>query len=113
MTTELRVPAGLKAAGKKLWESSTKEFELAQHELALLEEACRIRDYIRDLDKTVKDDGLMISSSQGSRLHPAIAESRQQRLALARMLVTLQIPALDDDLPPAGRVRPPSGARRG
>jgi hypothetical protein len=113
MTTELRVPAGLKAAGKKLWASSTEEFELAQHELALLEEACRIRDYIRDLDKAVKDDGLMISSSQGSRLHPAIAESRQQRMALARMLVTLQIPALDDDLPSAGKVRAATGPRRG
>ncbi|WP_223883919.1 terminase [Pseudarthrobacter sp. BIM B-2242] len=110
---EPKTPTGLRAAGKKLWQSSTAEFELAQHELALLEEACRTRDYIRDLDKAVRDDGVMIPSSQGSRLHPAIAESRQQRLALARMLVTLQIPGLDDDLPPAGRVRPASGARRG
>jgi hypothetical protein len=112
--SEPKTPTGLRAAGRKLWESSTAEFELAQHELALLEEACRTRDYIRDLDKAVRGDGVMIPSSQGSRLHPAIAEGRQQRLALARMLVTLQIPPLaDDDLPAAGRVRPPYGARRG
>lgn len=111
---EPRIPVGLRAPGKKLWESSTAEFELAQHELAPLEEACRTRDYIRDLDKAVRADGIMIPSSQGSRLHPAISEARQQRLALARMLVTLQIPALDEDsLPAAGRVRAPHGARRG
>lgn len=110
---EPKTPTGLKAAGRKLWDSSTSEFELAQHELALLEEACRTRDYIRELDRAVRNDGVMIPSSQGSRLHPAIAESRQQRLALARMLMTLQIPALDDDLPGAGRVRPASGVRRG
>lgn len=110
--TEPKTPTGLKAAGKKLWESSIAEFELAQHELAMLEEACRIRDYIRDLDKAVRDDGVMIPSSQGSRLHPAIAEGRQQRLALARMLATLQIPPLaDDDLPAASRVRAPGGRR--
>jgi hypothetical protein len=111
--TELRVPTGLKAAGRNLWKSSTEEFELAQHELALLEEACRVRDRIRDLDKAVNDDGVMLSSSQGARVHPAISESRQQRLALARLLVTLGIPGLDDDLPPAGRARGAYGARRG
>jgi hypothetical protein len=110
--TEVKVPAGLKTAGKKLRESSIAEFELAQHELVLLEEACRTRDNIRNLDKAVLDDGVMIASSQGSRLHPAIAEARQQRLALARMLVTLQIPGLDDDLPTARRVRGASGGRR-
>lgn len=111
--TELKAPVGLKTAGKKLWQSSTDEFELAEFELSILEEACRTRDNIRDLDKAVRDDGVMISSSQGSRLHPAIAEARQQRLTLARMLVTLQIPGLDDDLPAARRVRGASGGRRG
>lgn len=111
--SEVRVPTGLKAAGRSLWKSSTEEFELAQHELALLEEACRVRDRIRDLDKAVNEDGVMLSSSQGARVHPAIAESRQQRLALARLLVTLGIPGLDDDLPPARRARAATGARRG
>lgn len=101
----MNMPRGLGTAGQKLWKATTEEFELADHELAQLEEACRTRDRIRDLDKAVAKDGLMIGSSQGSRLHPAVAESRQQRLALARMLATLAIPGLDDDLPAARGVR--------
>ncbi|GAA1363022.1 hypothetical protein GCM10009596_23450 [Arthrobacter rhombi] len=112
----MMMPRGLGSAGKALWEATTSEFELMDHELAQLEEACRTRDRIRELDKAVKDDGLMISSSQGSRLHPAVAEGRQQRLALARILATLRIPGLEEDsLPPARGVRGvhPGGGRRG
>lgn len=110
----MAAPRGLQAAGKRLWEVSTTEFEWAEHELALLEEACRVRDRIVELDAAVKDDGLMIPSSQGSRVHPAVSECRQQRLAMARLLATLQIPGLDDDLPAARPVRGVyGGGRRG
>lgn len=99
-------PRGLLVAGRKLWNSSTEEFEWAMHELAMLEEACRTRDRIVQLDKAVSDDGLMLASSQGSRVHPGVAEARQQRLTLARLLATLGIPALEEDaLPPARGVR--------
>lgn len=99
-------PRGLNAAGRRLWDAGTTEFEWAQHELAMLEEACRTRDRIVELDAVVSGDGIMIKSSQGMRVHPAIAEARSQRLALARLLATLGIPPLDgDDLPAARRVR--------
>lgn len=106
-------PRGLQAAGAKLWEVSIAECEWAEHERALLEEACRVRDRIVELDGAVKDDGLMISSSQGPRLHPAIAEARAQRLTLARLLASLQIPGLDDDLPAARPARGVYGRARG
>lgn len=108
----MAVPRSLKAAGKRLWEVSTAEFEWADHELALLEEACRVRDRIVELDAAVKTDGLMLPSSQGSRVHPAVAEGRQQRLALARLLASLQIPGLEDDLPAARGVRGVYGGGR-
>lgn len=100
------VPDGLGAKGGKLWAAVAGDFELAEHELAVLEEACRVRDQIEKLREAVDADGTMIDSSQGSRLHPAIAEGRQQRLALARLLATLDVPGLeDDDLPPSRGVR--------
>lgn len=108
-----KTPRGLKAAGRKLWDAGTAEYEFADHELAILEEACRIRDRIVELDKAVESDGLMIPSSQGSRVHPGVGEARQQRLALARLLATLQIPGLEDDLPQARGVRGVYGGRRG
>lgn len=109
----MAVPRGLNAAGRRLWDKATDEFELAHHELALLEEACRVRDRIVELDAAVKDDGLMLPSSQGARVHPAVGEGRQQRLTLARLLATLQIPGLDDDLPTARGVRGVYGGKRG
>ena len=100
-----QTPRGLAAAGRKLWDACTSDYDWANHELALLEEGCRTRDRIVQLDKQVEADGLMLTSSQGSRVHPGIAEARQQRLTLARLLVSLGIPALEDDLPPSRGVR--------
>lgn len=96
-------PRGLAAAGKKLWDAGIAEFEWAEHELAMLEEACRTRDRIVDLDKAVTEEGVMLTSSQGMRVHPAIAEARQQRLTLARLLVSLGMPALEEDILPRAR----------
>ena len=99
-------PRGLLAAGRKLWDAATTEFDWADHELAILEEGCRTRDRIVQLDDAVKTDGLMLTSSQGSRVHPAVSEARAQRLTLARLLVSLGIPALEgDDLPASRGVR--------
>ena len=64
-----------------------------------------MRDRIVELDAAVKSDGLMLTSSQGMRVHPGVAEGRQQRLALARLLVSLGIPADGEDLPPSRGVR--------
>lgn len=99
-------PAGLDTPGRELWQSIAGEFELATHEAAMLEEACCCRDRIAQLRARVVTDGIMIESSQGSRLHPAIAEGRQQQLALARLLATLGVPGLaEDDLPSSRGVR--------
>lgn len=101
-------PRGLAAAGRKLWDAGIEDFEWAQHELAMLEEACRTRDRIVQLDKRVEDDGVMLQSSQGLRVHPAISEARQQRLVMARLLATLGIPPLTEDggsMPAARSVR--------
>lgn len=45
-TAKPRQPAGLKPLGRRLWKAITVEFELSDHELALLEESCHLRDRI-------------------------------------------------------------------
>ena len=111
--TVTRAPNGLAPAGRKLWAAVTGAFDLAEHEAAQLEEACRIRDTIGTLRAQLEQDGTMLESSQGMRLHPAIAEIRAQQLALARLLATLQVPGLDEDaLPPSRGVRGVYSPRR-
>lgn len=99
----LRRPRNLAAPGRKLWDAAVSSFEFAGHELAMLEEACRTRDVIALLDARVSEDGLMLASSQGQRVHPALTESRHQRLTLARLLATLGIPPLEEDVLPRAR----------
>lgn len=89
-------PRGLGAAGRRLWDAGM-ELEWAAHEIAMLEEACRCRDVIVALDKDIAERGHVLESPQGVRLNPAVAEARQQRLALARLLATLGIPPLEED----------------
>lgn len=100
------MPRGLGAPGRKLWKSIDDQFDLAEHERTQLEQACRVRDTIEVLRARIATDGVMIKSSQGDRLHPAIVEVRQQQLALARLLATLKVPGPEeDDLPSSRPVR--------
>jgi len=59
-------------------------YELEEHELAQLIEVVRTVDALAELDKAVQRDGVVVSSPQGERAHPALVEARQQRLVLAR-----------------------------
>lgn len=68
-------------------------FELEEHELALLVEAVRTVDLLDVLDARVRAEGPMLTGPQGERAHPAAVEARQQRIALARLLAALRLPA--------------------
>lgn len=86
-------PADLKASGRKLWRSVLGGFDLDEHELTLLREASRTADLLDDLQAQLAADGVMSSSSQGVRIHPAAVELRQQRIAFARLLTALRVPS--------------------
>ena len=107
-------PAGTRAGGRQLWESITKDYELEQHELALLVEAVRTVDLLDELDAAVRRDGAIVESPQGTKAHPAAVEARQQRIALARLLAALRMPTGAEDERPADSLTRPqrkSGAR--
>lgn len=68
------------------------DFELAEHETTVLREACRTADSIDSLQTVLEQEGPMSETSQGRRVHPALVELRQQRIALARLFAALRIP---------------------
>ena len=86
-------PKGCQAAGRTLWRDITGTYELDIHELALLKEATRTVDQLDELAAAVAADGTMIDG----RIHPALVESRQLRIVLARLLAALRLPAGDQD----------------
>ncbi len=85
-------PRGVQAAGRRLWRSVLDEFELAEHELALLRQAVRVTDVCEALQQLVDDDGPVLDG----KAHPALVELRQQRLLLARLIVALRVPLGED-----------------
>lgn len=95
-TTEPRPPTDLHRSGKALWRAVTDDYELAHQEVALLTEACRTLDACDALQEQLTVDGVMSESSQGVRVHPALVELRQQRIALAGMFAAPRVPTGDD-----------------
>lgn len=88
-----RPPAGLSKTGRALWRAVLTDFELDDHESAILTQACRLADLCDTLQGTLDTEGVMSQSSQGTRVHPAAVELRQQSIALARLMTALRIPA--------------------
>ncbi len=90
-------PAELRISGSALWRAVVTDWDLEEHETTLLREACRTVDLLDDLQAQLDRDGIMSSSSQGTRVHPAAVELRQQRIAFARLMTALRIPAGEED----------------
>lgn len=90
-------PAGLKDAGKALWESILGDLEegwqFDARELHLLARACRCADDLAALEKAVDEDGPTAKGSRGQIVvHPALAEARHLRLVQLRLLEALELP---------------------
>ena len=93
MATQVpKPPSGLRSSGRALWRAVLRDYELDEHETTLLRECCRTADSLDGLQALLDAEGLTSESSQGVRVHPALVELRQQRLALARLLTALRIP---------------------
>jgi len=87
-----RPPKGLEAAGRRLHREITGRFELDAAEMALLVQACRTADSLEALQVAL--DASSVVDGVG-RPSPLLAELRQQRLVLARLVAALRIP--DED----------------
>lgn len=89
----MKRPGGLGSRGAAFWRSTTGTFDLTDAEGELLAECCRMLDEIDALQEAVTREGVTTRGSAGqTRAHPALAEVRQHRLALGRLLAQLQLP---------------------
>jgi Phage terminase, small subunit len=93
----MTAPKGLGNAGRALWHQIVRalpdDWEFDDREQAILAVACRQRDDIGKLEKVIQARGVMSVGSAGQPVcHPAVAEVRQGRLALGRLLGQLHLP---------------------
>lgn len=88
-----KAPAGLKPAGRALWNSIVKEYGLRPDEKRVLTDACREADLIGELDRNLAAGDILITGSMGQQvLNPLVAELRQHRSTLATLLRQLKLP---------------------
>ncbi|WP_433503548.1 hypothetical protein ACQP04_28115 [Pseudonocardia halophobica] len=92
------VPAGLAAAGSKLWRSITADYDVEEHEHLLLLEACRVADRLDRLAMESAGAPLTVKNFKGDEVaNPLLVETRQQGIVLARLLASLRLPTGDED----------------
>lgn len=90
------VPMDLDERGAAFWRSVVDVYELSEAESALLLECCRLLDETELLAAAVRAEGVTVEGSAGQpRAHPALAELRQLRIALSRLLAQLDLETED------------------
>jgi hypothetical protein len=91
--TAPRAPKGLNPAGRRLWRAILSDFDLDEHELAVLVVACRAVDRLEDVAAALADAPLTTKNARGDLVaHPLLVEQRQQSITLTRLLASLRLP---------------------
>jgi phage terminase small subunit len=92
-----RPPKGAGPSGRRLWRSVQADFELGEHESALLTAMCRQVDRLDQLEALIAEEGLMVTGHGTVKVHPAVTEARQTAIAVARIGAALRLPAGEED----------------
>lgn len=98
IVVDVNAEPSLAVRGRTFWRSTVASFELSDVELELLRECCRLLDECESLGTAVDTEGITVVGSTGqTRVHPALGELRQHRLALGKLLAQLSLPDVDDE----------------
>ena len=91
-----------------------EEYDLGADERELLVEVERVLDELDVLHAAIERDGRFVEGSRGQLVvHPAVAEARQGRVVLLRLLGTLGLALAEDDgapMPTPAQLRARTGA---
>lgn len=90
-------PQDLGPAGRGLWEAVTGVFVLDPHTLATLEAACREVDRAHAAELVLAQAGEYVTDRyRNPKVHPAVGVARSSRLAAARLIQALGLPAKEE-----------------
>ena len=86
-------PKGAGPSGRRVWRAVVGEFELEEHERALVTALVRQVDRLDALEALIAAEGLMVSGHGTRKVHPAVVEARQSAIAVARISAALRLPS--------------------
>jgi phage terminase small subunit len=86
-------------AGRKLWRSVVRDYDLEDHQLVVLAEAAMCCDRLEQARASIVAHGIVtMSAARTLKPNPAVNVERDARIALARLLRELQLGDDADDL---------------
>jgi hypothetical protein len=88
-----RPPQGAGPSGRRIWRAIVGEFELDEHEKALVTALVRQVDRLDALEALIEEEGLTVAGHGSLKVHPAVVEARQSAIAVARISAALRLPA--------------------
>jgi len=106
-----RPPQGAGPSGRRVWRAVVGEFELEEHERALVTALVRQVDRLDALEALIAEEGLTVSGHGTVKMHPAVIEARQSAIAVARISAALRLPAGEQEEGAASPGQRRSGAR--
>ena len=112
----MTAPDGLGERGRSLWESIAfglpADWEFTEREVEILGLACRQADDLALLEAEIDKLGVTTMGSQGQVvIAPMIPEARQARLAISRLLGSIELPDDEDEPRSAAALRAQRAAR--
>jgi P27 family predicted phage terminase small subunit len=91
------LPKDLGKRGQSLWKATMKGAKASEHDLALLETACRLLDRIHECRDRLAKDGLVVAGRYGQLVaHPLI---EIERAAMAEFRACLKLLGLHEQIP--------------
>jgi hypothetical protein len=102
-TEPLEVPAHLGVSGAELYAAAVEDYDLSIPETAALLQAAETIDTLRVIEDAIRTTGPVLPTGRPS---PLLAEARQQRAILVRLLGVLDLRLEDDEAPGQSGVRP-------
>lgn len=87
-------PKDLGPAGRKLWAAIVAGWELADHEVLVLADACRQADRAAEARRLIDAEGITVESGRaGLKPHPAVAIERNAQASVVTLLRSIGIAA--------------------
>jgi hypothetical protein len=88
-------PGGIGPSGRAVWRKVVNDLdpslELDARDLIILASAAKLADTIHALEKAVEEDGRVLRTARGPRVHPGVSEIRQSQIALGRHLSQIDL----------------------
>jgi P27 family predicted phage terminase small subunit len=98
--TAPRPPAHLSAAAKAWWKSVLRDYDLAPHQVKLLQAACESWDRAQEARKAVAKHGVVTEGRYGQLVaNPATITEKENRALFARLVAQLDFPEEAQDGP--------------